>query len=243
VDFEFIDNVEISGGIVTISCTLWFSAFEPGAAYWFGVREQGSSAQNFCDLTFRWDGTLVRYYQTMPELLATYEAETVHELIVSFDMDAGTMSVWWNGLRVLADAPHGIVGHGVGKLLFGCEHDEDLCGRFHIDDVLVTDEVVVSAVGNDLQPARLQLSCYPNPFNPATTISFDLAHTEPVVLEILDLTGRHVRTLHQGPLAAGPQRFRWNGFDEHGQAAASGCYLYRVAGRDWNASRSMLLVR
>jgi hypothetical protein len=90
-------------------------------------------------------------------------------------------------------------------------------------------------------PAATRLSAIsPNPFNPGTTISFDLAAQGPVTLSIHDLQGRLVQTIATGSLAAGRHRAAWDGRDRHGQAVASGTYLCRLlaAGR----SQSMKLV-
>lgn len=70
----------------------------------------------------------------------------------------------------------------------------------------------------------------PNPFNPATTISFALegTGTAPVEITLHDLRGRLVRRLWQGELAAGDHRLLWNGLTDSGRAAASGVYVARV---------------
>jgi hypothetical protein len=45
---------------------------------------------------------------------------------------------------------------------------------------------------------------------------------------VLDLAGRHVRTLHRGPATAGVLRLRWNGEDDAGRGAAAGLYFVRA---------------
>lgn len=69
----------------------------------------------------------------------------------------------------------------------------------------------------------------PNPFNPATTIAFDLPAAAPVSLHIYDTAGRLVRTLlSEVPSASGRNEVLWNGRDQAGRQAASGVYLYRL---------------
>jgi hypothetical protein len=69
----------------------------------------------------------------------------------------------------------------------------------------------------------------PNPFNPQTTISFDLPRAESVSLRVYDTAGRLVRTLLAGsPGQAGRNEVVWNGRDNQGNQAASGVYLYRL---------------
>ena len=69
---------------------------------------------------------------------------------------------------------------------------------------------------------------YPNPFNPHTSIPFTLAAADAVRLQVYDLRGRLVRTLWDGPLAAGAHRLDWDGRNTAGQPVASGVYLYRL---------------
>jgi hypothetical protein len=68
----------------------------------------------------------------------------------------------------------------------------------------------------------------PNPFNPVTTIWFDLPRAGTATLTVHDLRGRLVRTLWQGPLASGRHLQAWDGLDGRGGAAPSGVYLVRL---------------
>ena len=70
----------------------------------------------------------------------------------------------------------------------------------------------------------------PNPFNPSTTIKFDIGGTMSTSLNVgvFDLRGRLVATVYDGLAAPGPQRITWDGSDARGRNAASGVYLVRV---------------
>ena len=68
----------------------------------------------------------------------------------------------------------------------------------------------------------------PNPFNPRTQISFDLAVDGRAQLVVYDLAGRVVRVLVDRPLRAGPHEFIWDGIDRTGRRVASGVYLYAL---------------
>jgi len=95
-----------------------------------------------------------------------------------------------------------------------------------IDNVLITSTGITAA---DNVPAAVTLSGnYPNPFNPQTTIAFDLAKTGPVKLQVFNARGHLVRTLVEGERAAGPNRVVWDGRDAAGRTAAAGVYLYRL---------------
>jgi len=79
------------------------------------------------------------------------------------------------------------------------------------------------------QPACFELvQNYPNPFNQQTNILFTLPHAGEVEATIYTITGRVVRRMAGGRLAAGVHRRQWDGRDEEGRAAASGLYLCRL---------------
>jgi mono/diheme cytochrome c family protein len=102
----------------------------------------------------------------------------------------------------------------------------------------------MSAVPEDGLPSPLRLNQnVPNPFNPATVISYELRTAGPVQVTIHDVSGRLVRRLFSGQLAAGMHHVNWNGTDDRGGAVASGIYLYRVQSGAWQESRAMSLVR
>lgn len=84
---------------------------------------------------------------------------------------------------------------------------------------------------------------YPNPFNPSTTIAFDLPRATSISLRVYDLAGRLVRELVQGDLAAGSHRVVWNGADQQGQRQPSGVYLYRLVTPEGIATRAMTMVQ
>ncbi len=77
-----------------------------------------------------------------------------------------------------------------------------------------------------------------NPFNPSTTISYRLARTEDVRLEVFDVMGRRVATLVEDPQPAGTHEVR---FDASG--LASGVYVYRLSSASTATVRTMLLLR
>ena len=90
---------------------------------------------------------------------------------------------------------------------------------------------------------RLQPSV-PNPFNPTTTIRFELERAAPVRLEIFDLAGRLVRTLLQGGQAAGPHGVLWDGRDGRGERVPSGAiYLLRLQSEGRALSQKLTVLK
>ncbi len=84
---------------------------------------------------------------------------------------------------------------------------------------------------------------YPNPFNPNTTISFDLAAEGEVDLRIFNLRGQLVQTLCHSSLGIGHHRLIWDGTDSTGRKVSSGVYFYRLKTPDYSNSRRMILLK
>jgi hypothetical protein len=83
----------------------------------------------------------------------------------------------------------------------------------------------------------------PNPFNPRTSIAYELPHAGPVLLRIYSVSGRQVRTLVNAVQPAGPYRVLWDGHDDAGRAQASGTYFYRLTVDGKTLVRKMQLVK
>jgi len=94
-------------------------------------------------------------------------------------------------------------------------------------------------------PARTALHApQPNPFNPTTTIAFELQRAARPVLAIFTADGKRVRTLVGGSqLAAGPHTALWDGRDAAGERVASGVYLVRLEADGESFVRRAVLVR
>lgn len=71
---------------------------------------------------------------------------------------------------------------------------------------------------------------WPNPFNPAVNIAFDLAAPAPVRVAIHALDGTLVRVLHDGAAASGRTTLRWDGRDASGRSVAAATYAVRLSG-------------
>ena len=85
---------------------------------------------------------------------------------------------------------------------------------------------------------------FPNPFNPSTTIRFQLPEGAHVVLRVYDVLGREVATLVDRGLAAGQHTVVWNGTNKNGSEVPSGVYLYKLEGGNVSLPvRKMVLMR
>ena len=123
---------------------------------------------------------------------------------------------------------------------FRFQSDGDVnTGGFYIDDITFDHGDSVSPVPgeeNGLPPVRAALSVHPNPFNPSTTIEWEITRPGPVAVKVFDPRGHLVRELLNEESAVTSGRVVWDGKDATGQSAASGTYLVQV--RDGAGQRS-----
>jgi predicted GH43/DUF377 family glycosyl hydrolase len=100
---------------------------------------------------------------------------------------------------------------------------------------------IVLATGDGTHPIPGQYSlspAYPNPFNPATTIRYELPHASEVSLIVYDLIGREVVRLVDGYLEPGYREVQWDG-----REFASGIYIARLVTPDYSKSIKMVLMK
>jgi len=109
-------------------------------------------------------------------------------------------------------------------------------------NLLVTDNEA-SAVETGLPAMTRLVGNAPNPFNPRTVISFELAGSGPVRMDVYDLKGRLVRELANRNYDAGRHDIVWDGRDNRGGETASGMYFFRMRTIDEVQTHKMMLVR
>lgn len=73
---------------------------------------------------------------------------------------------------------------------------------------------------------------YPNPFNPRTNIRYELGVSGRVTVDLYSASGRHVITLQDEFVEAGPQLLSWAGLDQSARPVSSGVYLLRLRAPD-----------
>ena len=128
------------------------------------------------------------------------------------------------------------------ELLFVYE-DGDSSQAFVV--MLETNEVT----GIALEPGKPYLDSYhlyanyPNPFNPSTTIRYEIPKNEHVKLVVYDMLGREVKTLFEGPQTAGTHQVIWDGTNNQGQVVSVGTYIYTLYAGGHRLSKTMTLVK
>lgn len=83
---------------------------------------------------------------------------------------------------------------------------------------------------------------YPNPFNPYTTLSYNLPNNETVHIKIFDIMGRRVKTFFMPDQIAGYGSIRWNGTNDYDQRVSSGLYLYTIQAGNFRGTKKMVIL-
>ena len=85
---------------------------------------------------------------------------------------------------------------------------------------------------------------FPNPFNPRTTIAFELPQPTMVNLRVFDVAGRLVEVLLENePGMSGPNEVVWEGKDQTGVPVAAGVYFYRLEAGRHSQTKRMVMVK
>lgn len=100
-----------------------------------------------------------------------------------------------------------------------------------------------SAVEDEFAAAFGLRGNWPNPFNPKTTIRFNLADEGPARLAVYDAAGRLLRVLADGEFSAGDHAAEWNGRDDAGLALPSGVYFAKLSSAEGSDRRKLVLLK
>ena len=128
-----------------------------------------------------------------------------------------------------------------GALYIGIQCVSNDAIIFCVDDVIISSEdigelevpVVATALHNN----------YPNPFNPVTTIAYDVKEKEQVAIEIFNIKGQLVKTLVKGIQEPGNHTVVWDGNDNRGCPVSSGVYYYKMKAGKYNSTKKMIMIK
>ena len=84
---------------------------------------------------------------------------------------------------------------------------------------------------------------YPNPFNPITTLRYDLPENSLVTITIYDMPGRQVKTLINQTQDAGYKSVIWNATNNYGKPVSAGIYLYQIQAGEYISTKKMVLLK
>ena len=84
---------------------------------------------------------------------------------------------------------------------------------------------------------------YPNPFNPSTIISYDVALTSDITIDVYDMRGRMIRNLINKNQSAGHYSIEWHGNDHSGNNVSAGVYIYQLRAGNKTLNQKMILMK
>ncbi len=87
------------------------------------------------------------------------------------------------------------------------------------------------------------LTNYPNPFNPETTIFFNLKQDSALELSIFNIKGQKVKMLSKETFSKGTHSIVWNGKDSIGKSVGSGIYFYKISSPGFNLTKKIILLK
>jgi hypothetical protein len=187
---------------------------------------------------------------------------------VTCSYDQNEMRIYGNGMLLVSLPKTGVidvnaaVAAAIGNQPPGAGSDP-LAGD--VDDVRIYGRALIeseiAALANDAMALRAELAAadevnsaplpdavvlhqnVPNPFNPSTTIYYDLPKDANVTVQIFDVSGRLLRTLVQSHQMAGSRSVMWDGRDNRGQLAPTGVYFVRLHTRGFAQTRKIVLIK
>lgn len=107
----------------------------------------------------------------------------------------------------------------------------------------VTHDATIIA-DNSIKPEDFMLTCYPNPFNAQTNISFSLKEAMPVSIEIFNNSGQKIKSIYENKmLQNGPHIIHWDGKNEQGITVSSGLYFYRLKTNKSKVSKKLIMLK
>jgi hypothetical protein len=139
----------------------------------------------------------------------------------------------------------------VARLVFNVKGEFTDITRFEIADGVLVDGsrltnpvVTLGALNIQTTPTEFALrQNFPNPFNPETTIKYDLADAGRVELRIYNMVGQVIRTLVNERQNPGRYSIRWDGKDDRGLSVSSGIYFYRLTSEKFNDVKKLMLLK
>jgi hypothetical protein len=128
-------------------------------------------------------------------------------------------------------------------------YDNYLCPQYpsciedYVGDQNTTNCDQVS-IYDEILPITYNLyNAYPNPFNPVTTLRYDLPEDAMVNITIFDMMGRVIKTIVNSQQNAGFKSVRWNATNDYGKPVSAGIYLYMIQAGEYRQTRKMVLVK
>ena len=206
------------------------------------------------------DAEVFTFTQLNPAELASFDGALQEEKVVlNWSTVSQTNNAGWQIMRSVDGENFESVGNfvqGAGtsdELLNYSFEDKNLPGvekvyyrleQVDLDGSVSRSNVIEVILGARMPlPTEFAVNVYPNPFNPSTTISYELPEGAPVTVVIYDVLGQQVRHLISQFNSAGRYQVQWDARDNQGRGVASGVYIAKIDAGTSTLSQKMLLLK
>ena len=123
-------------------------------------------------------------------------------------------------------------------------HVNVLAGIIYNQIIPLFDEVVgVEPISLKIPLEYSLFSNYPNPFNPITSLHYDLPEDGLVNITVYDMMGRIVKTLVNSSQTAGYKSIKWNATNDRNEPVSAGLYLYTIQAGEFRQTKKMVLLK
>jgi hypothetical protein len=256
-----------AGATITFSKTQTGSATVTGATnssgdYVLTASGSGSAVVTVTatDGTTTTAGVVVRFDEQVPVELAAFGGELVeNQVVLNWTTASQTNNAGFRVLRSTDQENFEVVSEVIGgagttdalmnysfndgslpasEQVFYVLEQIDLDGTIHRSNPI---EVILGA--RFVLPTEFASAVFPNPFNPSTTISYDLPAEAQVSIVIYDAIGQEVRQLVNKSHAAGRYSVQWDAKNQIGRSVGSGVYIAKVKAGTFSSTQKMLLLK
>jgi len=207
------------------------------------------------------DAVVFTFTEANPAELASFGGELVdNNVVLNWTTVSQTNNAGWRMLRsvdgVSYEAVSGFIqGAGTSDALLNYNFEDQnlpsvnkvfyVLEQVDLDGSLTRSSAVEVILGARQMPLPTEFATnvYPNPFNPSTTISYDLPSDALVSIVIYDALGQEIRRLVSKQTIAGRYQIQWDSRDNRGRSVGSGVYIAQVEAGSFSHSQKTLLLK
>ncbi|MFQ6677508.1 MAG: FlgD immunoglobulin-like domain containing protein [Fidelibacterota bacterium] len=177
-------------------------------------------------------------------------SEGWHHMAVKVQtLDDGTTeyTCYYDGQNLgsyIDDGADRVAGGQYGVYAFQMDGVDGIAGYY--DNIVVSSDPALAIDSHDNfdLPQSFSLNQnFPNPFNPTTTISFDLTQRSNVSLDIFNMNGQFIRNLISGNYSPNHYSVTWDGKNNQGRVVPTGVYLYTITNGMQRVSKKMIFLK
>ena len=164
----------------------------------------------------------------------------------SVDVPIGTCEGYDFTIYFWEHGYHEVLAKNLGMVYYRFNNDTGGSDTYELSEAYINGVKYTeweTAVTKNKPAATVSLDCYPNPFNPQTTIGYTLPNADFTKLVIYNMAGQKIRTLISEQKSAGSHSILWDGRDDNGNQVSSGIYIYHLKSGEFVKSNKMMLMK